>query len=430
MKKAICELQNIHVDFQMPGGNTFEVFKGINLSVYPNEVVALLGPSGCGKSTLLRVLVGLVSPSSGKVLCDGVPLEGINPAVSVVFQSFALYPWMTVLENVENVLKSKKLTKQEIAEKANAAIHAVSLAGFEEAYPRELSGGMKQRVGMARALAVEPLILCMDEPFSQLDALTSESLRAEILDIWLCEKRNPSSIFMVSHDIKEVVYLADRIVILGDSPSYIRKIIKNPLKRPRDYRAKESLELVDSIHDIITNVIIPDEEVTVSSKQVEYDGKLFESLPNVGVNKIIGLLEVLEARSGGKDDIFRLASYSNQEFGVLINIVKAAELLDLVETPKREIFFTDIGKKFIGSSPDDGKIIWRQQLTTLRIFRHVYNILKASPKGRVSKEDIIEELSRCLPYENAENMFDLMASWARYGELFAYSEDTESITLD
>jgi len=428
-RKAICELKNIKVDFTMPGGNTLNVFEKLNLSLYPNEVVAVLGPSGCGKSTLLRVISGLMTPTKGCVNYAKEAFGSSNSAVSVVFQSFALYPWMTVLENVENVLKAKGLSKEDVHEKAISAIRAVSLAGFEEAYPRELSGGMKQRVGMARALSVEPLLLCMDEPFSQVDALTAESLRAEILDIWTCDKRNPSTIFMVSHDIKEVVYMADRIVILSPCPGYVRQIIENPLARPRDYRSKQFLQLVDHINDIITNVIIPDEDTTADIHKSIDDDDIFESLPAVGVNKIIGLLEVLDA-NGGKEDIFRIASYSNQEFDLLINIVKAAELLEFVETPKRKIFFTETGRKFINSEVDVRKEIWKNQLLTLTIFKHIFKLLQDSSRGRTSREEIEEEIAIHLPYENPEKMFSLLANWARFGELFAYSEDTDVISLD
>jgi len=419
MKKAICELIDICVNFPMPNGNVLKVFEGVNLSIYPNEVVAILGPSGCGKSTLLRVLAGLVSPNEGYVTYKDKPLDGLNLGVSVVFQNFALYPWMTVLENVENVLKAKKLSKVEVKKKASAAIHAVSLAGFEEAYPRELSGGMKQRVGMARAIAVE------------VDALTGESLRSEILDIWEREDRNPSSIFMVSHDIKEVVYMADRIIILGTNPGYVKKIILIPLPRPRDYRSKEFLKMVDHVHDIITNVIIPDEEATgeINNNETDEEENIFESLPAVGVNHIIGLLEILDA-NGGEEDIFRIASYFHQEFDTLINIVKAAELLDFVETPKRKIFFTELGKTFVRSAPDISKEIWKKQLLTLAIFRHIYSLLKKSSKGRISREVLEEEISTHLPHENPEKMFSLLANWGRFGELFAYSEDTETISLD
>ncbi len=229
------------------------------MTVGASEVVALLGPSGSGKSTILRMLAGLITPTHGEVFYHSHPLHGLNPGVAIVFQSFALFPWMTVTENVRVVLEVLRLSRQEIAERAERGITRVGLGGFEKAYPRELSGGMKQRVGMARALAVEPEILFMDEPFSQVDALTAETLRAEVLDIWSAKERSLSSILMVSHDIKEVVFMADRIIVLGGAhPAQVRKVVQNDLPRPRDYRAPEFLQLVDHLHDIITGSELPD----------------------------------------------------------------------------------------------------------------------------------------------------------------------------
>ena len=215
----ILELRGVQKSFDRGTGVPLRVLEDIDLEIRPNEVVALIGPSGCGKSTILRIFAGLIEPTQGAGAATGArKLSGLNSSVAIVFQSFALYPWMTVEANVENVLIAKGLDKAEIQERTNNAIRMVGLAGFEEAYPRELSGGMKQRVGMARALSVNPEILFMDEPFSQVDALTAESLRAEVIDIWGDRDRNPSSILMVSHDIKEVAYMADRIVVLSAQP--------------------------------------------------------------------------------------------------------------------------------------------------------------------------------------------------------------------
>src|SRR2546425_9342812 len=220
----LCEAEGVGHTFRTPAGRPVRVLDGIQLQIRPNEIVALLGPSGCGKSTLLRILAGLIPPSGGEVLYHGRPLQGLNPGTAIVFQSFALYPWLTVAQNVQVVLTAAGLAQVEGQERAGRAIRLVGLAGFEEAFPRELSGGMKQRVGMARALAVDPEILFMDEPFSQVDALTAESLRAEVLDIWVAKERSPSAILLVSHDITEVAFMADRIIVLGGAhPAQVRK---------------------------------------------------------------------------------------------------------------------------------------------------------------------------------------------------------------
>ena len=213
---ALCALLSVSHEFALPNKKSLRVLDDITLAVKPNEVIALLGPSGCGKSTILRILAGLIRPTSGEVFYHGAPLVGLNPGAGIVFQSFALFPWMTVTENIEAVLKAAGMTDAEVDARTTNAIRMVSLTGFEEAYPRELSGGMKQRVGMARAFSLNPEILFMDEPFSQVDALTAQSLRAEVLDIWKEKGKSGASIVMVSHDIAEVAFMADRIVVLGE----------------------------------------------------------------------------------------------------------------------------------------------------------------------------------------------------------------------
>jgi len=275
--EVICELKGIQKSFERETGHALRVLEDINLDIRANEVVCLIGPSGCGKSTILRIFAGLIKPTKGKTFYHGEKMEGLNPGVAIVFQNFALYPWMTVEANVKTVLQAQGLNEETIKAKAHRAISLVGLEGFEEAYPRELSGGMKQRVGMARALSVDPEILFMDEPFSHVDALTAEGLRAEILDIWDDAERNPSSILMVSHDIKEVVYMADRIVVLSANPGRLRTIVENPLPRPRDMRSAEFLRLVDQLHDIITSTELPDIEVTAPATDLIQD--LVEPLP-------------------------------------------------------------------------------------------------------------------------------------------------------
>src|SRR5437868_15508727 len=224
MNEILCETRNVTHDFVMPNGSTLRVLEEVNVAIKPLEVVALLGPSGCGKSTILRILAGLIRPTQGEVLYRGNRVDDLTPGVSIVFQSFALYPWLTVLQNIEVVLRAAGLPPEGIGERAERSIRMVGLAGFEEAYPRELSGGMKQRVGMARALSVDPEILFMDEPFSHVDASTAESLTAEIVEIWAAMDNNNSSILMLSDDIKEVVYMDDRIVVLQTNTGRLRTI--------------------------------------------------------------------------------------------------------------------------------------------------------------------------------------------------------------
>src|SRR5712691_577064 len=276
--RVLCEARNVSQDFTMPNGQRLRVLEHVGVTVGAGEVVALLGPSGSGKSTILRMLAGLITPTHGEVFYHGHPLHGLNPGVAIVFQSFALYPWMTVTENVKVVLEVLRLAPHEIAQRTERGITRVGLGGFENAYPRELSGGMKQRVGMARALAVDPEILFMDEPFSQVDALTAESLRTEVLDIWSAKERSLSSILMVSHDIAEVVFMADRIIVLGGAhPAQVRTVVQNDVPRPRDYQSTECLALINELYAVITGSELPDVAPAAETR----DTAFAEPLPHV-----------------------------------------------------------------------------------------------------------------------------------------------------
>jgi NitT/TauT family transport system ATP-binding protein len=418
----LCELREVDKEFTQANGAPLRVLEDISLAIRPKEVVALLGPSGCGKSTILRILSGLTPPSRGKVLYHGEPLQGLNPGIGFVFQSFALYPWMTVTQNVEAVLRAKRLAQDEVAERARRAIHTVGLSGFEEAFPRELSGGMKQRVGMARAFSLDPEMLFMDEPFSQVDALTAESLRAEVLDIWAAKDKNPSSIVMVSHDITEVVYMADRIVVLDAHPGRVRSVVENALPRPRDYRSPELLKLVDRLHDIITGMEMPDLPAPVAPTG-------FEPLPHAGAGEVVGLLEYLDAR-GGREDVFRIASDTDREFGRLITVVNAAEQLDLVDTPRRMVVLSPAGTQFVKASPPGRKALWRECIRRLHLFEHVEQALARGENHRVDREFVLDLIALHMPNEDYERLFDTFVNWARFGELFAYDEESGLITAE
>jgi NitT/TauT family transport system ATP-binding protein len=418
---VLCETRHVSHDFTMPNGTSLRVLDDINVAIKPLEVVALLGP--CGKSTILRILAGLIKPTQGEVFYRGERVAGLTPGISIVFQSFALYPWMTVTENIEVVLQAAGLPFEETRARAEKAIRTVGLAGFEEAYPRELSGGMKQRLGIARALSVNPEILFMDEPFSHVDALTAEGLRAEVIDLWQPRDSNPSSILMVSHDIKEVVYMADRIIVLSSHPGRVRTIVENPLKRPRDYRSREAEDLVDYLHEIITGSELPDAPVTTPARP-----GVLEPLPHATTSEIVGLLEYLDAH-GGSEEVFQIAAATNQEFGNTIAIVKAAEMLDFVDTPKQIVLLTPEGRKFVRADPDARKAIWRAQLLQLHFFREIHTLLLAEPDHEIRAEDIHERIILAMPHEQYETVFDTMVRWARFGNLFAYDEDTERLSL-
>jgi NitT/TauT family transport system ATP-binding protein len=420
----LCEARAISQDFALPNGKQLRVLENVTLAIRAHEIVALLGPSGCGKSTILRILAGLIRPTAGEALYHGLPLRGLNPGAAIVFQSFALYPWLTVLHNVEVVLKAAGFPPAEVRQRAEHVIRLIGLSGFEEAYPRELSGGMKQRVGMARALAVDPEILFMDEPFSQVDALTAESLRAEVVDLWSAGHGKPSSVVMVSHDIKEVAYMADRIVILSANPGRIQTVVDNPLPRPRDYRAPQFLALVDRLHDIITGQELPD----VPPEAARPGLRQMEPLPQATSSEIVGLLEYLDAREG-KEDVFRIAAETRRRFDQVVNIVEAAELLEFVDTPKRLVVLEPLGKHFVQAGAEHRKAIWREQLLKLRLFRDIYEVLQREPAHAVDADFVKETIIINMPQENYETVFQTFIRWARFGNLFAYDEGTERISL-
>ncbi len=417
--------ENVTQRFPMPNGNMVTVLDNISMDIRKGEIICLLGPSGCGKSTFLRILAGLMHPTSGKVFARGEEMTGLTHGVGMVFQMFALFPWMTVSENIQSVLVPLQLPREEVQRRVSTVIKMVGLEGFEEAYPREISGGMKQRVGIARGLAVQPELLFMDEPFSAVDALTAESLRTDLVDIWDEADGQPASIVMVSHDIKEVVYMADRIVVFSANPGRIRTIVQNKLPRPRDYRAPEFLAMVDYLHDIITTNELPDTPpavVTTPSRPV------YEPLPPVSSGDVVSFVEYLDSH-GGQGDVFVLAHEFGKEFSDLINIVKAAEMLDFIDTPKQRTILTALGHRFSDMDTEEQKVVWKQQILTLSIFKTVHADVQASRNGTMLDDEVQDRLAQLLPNENPEFTFQTFINWARFGNLLAFDEDSDEVSL-
>jgi NitT/TauT family transport system ATP-binding protein len=419
---VICDLRSIDKDFALPSGGTVRVLEHVSLEVRDEELIAVLGPSGCGKSTLMRILAGLIQADGGEVMYRGKPLAGINPGVAIVFQGAALYPWLTVRDNIVEPLRARGLDEAKADETAMRVIRVVGLAGFEEAYPRELSGGMKQRVGIARALAVEPEVLCMDEPFSQVDALTAETLRSEVVRFWSDKDTNPKTIFMVSHDVKEVVFMATRIVVLAARPGRIRRIFENKLPYPRDYRSPAFLRLVDQIHAVITETEIPDLPATPAASTA------WEPLPEATISEVVGLLEVLDNR-GGKENVFELADDLGREFGATLSVVKAAELIDLVDTPRQEVVLTDIGRTVLSKNIAERKLIFREQFLQLRVVADVYEQIKKAG-GKLDDDVVLTTAAMRLPYEDPERLLRTLVGWARTADLFDYDPERHILFID
>jgi NitT/TauT family transport system ATP-binding protein len=431
-KPFLCAMRDVCHDFSQPSGQTLRVLDGITLEVRDHEVLALLGPSGCGKSTILRILAGLIHPTSGVIEQDGKALTGLNPQVAMVFQSFALFPWMTSRGNIQAALAPRNLSPEAQLARADEVIKLVGLTPFANSYPRELSGGMKQRIGIARGLAVDRELLFMDEPFSQVDALTAESLRSEVIDLWNSTDGNPRSVVMVSHDIKEVVYMADRIVVLSANPGRIRSVVENPLPRPRDYRSPDFLRLVDHIHDIITGHELPDHVESATPKPATTaKGKVpieLEPVPDARPGQIVGLIEYLAARRG-QEDIFRIAAATGQEFGRIIHVVRAAELLDLVDTPKRIVALTPEGNHFATVDAAGRQRIFRDKCLELGIFRHIHDTLLKQESKSLEREYVDEIIVLQMPQEDHQRQFELLMTWGRFAGLFEYTEATDTIAL-
>ncbi|BAY28062.1 ABC transporter-related protein [Calothrix sp. NIES-2100] len=426
----LIALKNVRKSYQQPNGQQIVILEKINLELRPGEIVALLGPSGSGKSTLMRIIAGLIAPSQGEVLYHNRLLVGLNPGVAIVFQSFALYPWLTVLENVELGLKAKGEPPDSRRTKALQMIDIIGLDGFENAYPKELSGGMRQRVGFARALAVEPELLCMDEPFSALDVLTAENLRFELLDLWL-ERRIPTkAVLIVTHGIEEAVILADRIIVLGRNPGRIRADLAVSLPHYRDRKHPSFQALVDQVYTIITNPDLDKIETPATpSVEAATQQPKYQSLPAVRIGSIAGLLELLEDRQ--EKDLYRLAQELQLEVDDILPIVEAAKLMDFVELAEGDISLTAIAQEFINGGIDERKQIVRSQLLThIRLVQQIYRLLEAKNNQRIPEELILDILETHFSPEEAQHQLKTAVDWGRYAEIYGYDEPSGQIFLE
>ena len=428
MLDAIIEACAVEKYYPQPDGNRIQVIAPTTLSVYPGKIVALLGPSGSGKSTLLRMLTGLSKPSSGEVKWHGKPMDGQVPNVSIVFQSFALFPWLTVLENVEAPLVARGIGAIERHKRALKMIDTVGLDGFETAYPKELSGGMKQRVGFARALVVEPEVLFMDEPFSALDVLTAENLRSELLELWINKKMPTTSIFVVTHNIEEAVLLADRVIVLGRNPARIRSDFEIDLPQYRDRKAPRFLATVDYIYKVLTR---PDETVSVPSWQTQESGDgrprertKFQMLPHARPGGIAGFMELLVDR-GCRDDLYKLADELAMDVDDLLPIVEAAQMLGFVVLREGDVEITKEGRVFGEADIQRQKEMFRDAaLKNVAIRRLIENTLHAKRDHAIGEEFFRDILDEHFSADEVERQFETVLNWGRYAEIFDYDSET------
>jgi NitT/TauT family transport system ATP-binding protein len=425
---TIVEVEHVTKTFTTPDGQPLPVLDDINVTLREGEIVALLGKSGSGKSTLLRCIAGLIAPSTGTVRYRGDPLTGANPGVAMVFQSFALLPWLTVRQNVELGLEARAIPPAIRRERAERAIDQIGLDGFEAAYPKELSGGMRQRVGFARALVMEPDALLMDEPFSALDVLTAENLRNELLRMWTTKDFPTKAMLIVTHNIEEAVLLADRIFVLSSNPGRIRTEIEVALPRPRDRREDFFQAQVDAIYSIMTG---HDEGVPRPIVGLRPTGSPTEvPLPAATVGGLAGLLEILEAR-GGREDLPDLARELTFEVDDLLPVVDAAVLLDLARLDDADVELTDAGHGFVAADILKSKEIFAAQAKEhAPLVRAIHKSLSATNDGTLPDAFFLDLLRRGFSEEEARRQLELAIDWGRYGELFDYDANTGQLVLE
>ena len=416
----LLELKNVTKVFS--GKREIVADKDINLQVPEGELIAILGPTGCGKTTLLRMIVGLDKPSSGQVIYKQKSLTGLNTEATIVFQNSALFPWLTVQENVEVALKAKGIPCSLKSSRAIELLDMVGLDGFENAYPKELSGGMKQKVSFARAMAVEPDLLCLDEPFSALDVLSAASLLGEFLELWQSKVLSAKTVIFVTHDIEEAVFIADRIIIMDKNPGRIIAELKVRISQPRSHKGKDFVALVDRVYEVMTGKLSPEEieKLSVIEKAI-----LKKFIPDVNVNDIVGLVERLNESPSDQADIYKLAEELKIGSDEMLKFVEAAQLLEFVAIVKGDIILTALGETFAEASILARKEMFAARIRRIPVFHWLLNMLFEGEQ--IKKELVLENLELYFSDQEAEKQMDVIIRWGRYAEMFAYDDDTEVI---
>lgn len=416
---TLVELREISKFYGKPGERIL-VLDDIGFRIKEGEFVALLGQSGSGKSTLLRIIMGLTKPDTGVVAYRGEPLRGVNPHAAIIFQTFALYPWFTALENVDLALKAKGVPPRQRRQKAEALLDMVGLDGFEDAYPRELSGGMRQKVGFARALAVEPELLCMDEPFSALDVLSAETLRGELMELWLGKKLPTKAILMVTHNIEEAVLLADRAIVLSHNPGRVIGDFRISLRYPRDRKSRAFSAVVDRIYRLITRpVLLP----------TGLEAELEKPLPHASIEAIAGLAEEMIGREG-REDLYRLAGDLRMEADELLPVVTAAEILGLGHVEQADFILEPLGREFAEAEVLRRKELLRPRILQVPLVRRIVAALEVAEDDRMPEEHFLEILRKGFSEGEARAQLETAIDWGRYAELFSYDHDSRELFLE
>jgi NitT/TauT family transport system ATP-binding protein len=429
-QSPLLQCTDIRKAFPKPDGAELLVLEGMNLDLQEGQIVGLLGRSGSGKSTLLRLIAGLAEPTAGQVFYLGHPIIGPAPGIAMVFQSFALFPWLTVFENVALGLEAQRMPRAEIRKRSLAAIDLIGLDGFESAYPRELSGGMRQRVGFARALVVHPNILLMDEPFSALDVLTAETLRTDFLDLW-SEGRMPiKGVILVTHNIEEAVLMCDRILVFGSNPGRILSEIKVSLPQPRNRLDPSFRELVERIYVEMT---ARPKGAAAGGRQERFPGLGIGSiLPQVSTNLLSGLMEAVAAPPfNGTADLPKIASDLQMEIDELFPVAETLQMLRFAEVEGGDIKLAEDGLAFAHAALDERKrIFMRHLLTYVPLAAHIRRVLDERASHSARKSRFIDELEDFMSEEAADQTLRAVVRWARYAEAFAYDDENAMFSLE
>ncbi len=426
----LLQCTDVRKAFPKSDGGELLVLDGMNLELNPGQIVGLLGRSGSGKSTLLRLIAGLAEPSAGSISYLGIPVMGPAAGIAMVFQSFALFPWLTVYENVALGLEAQHMAKPEIRKRSLAAIDLIGLDGFESAYPRELSGGMRQRVGFARALVVHPNILLMDEPFSALDVLTAETLRTDFLDLW-GEGRMPiKGVVLVTHNIEEAVLMCDRILVFGSNPGRILSEIKVALPQPRNRLDPSFRELVERIYVVMT--ARPANSPAVGRLERFPGLGIGSVLPAVGTNLMSGLLEAVAAPPfSGTADLPKIASDLQMEIDDLFPVAETLQMLRFAEVEGGDLKLTEDGMAFAAAALDERKRIFlRHLLSYVPLAAHIRRVLDERATHSARKSRFIDEIEDFMDEQAAENTLKAIVQWGRYAEAFAYDDVNAMFSLE
>ncbi len=435
--KILINIEHVAKSFISAEKQELLVLDDINFKLHEGEIVSMLGKSGSGKSTLLRIIAGLVKPSAGSLFYrDKLVTEPVQ-GIAMVFQSFALLPWLSVLENVEIGLEAMGVPRKERRSRALKAIDTIGLDGFESAYPKELSGGMRQRVGFARALVVEPDILLMDEPFSALDILTTDNLRSDLLNLWNSKRTKIKGILCVTHDIEEAILMANRVIIFGSDPGKIQAELTVDLPYPRDTESAKFRELLDHIYMLITNserarVAKVKEQATSTPTEPTKHPEYAYRLPVVDISELVGLVEVMEDHDvEGHVNLAQLAESLHLDVNDVFPLTEVLDMLRFAKITEGELVFTESGKRFAAATILERKQIFAQNLLKyIPLAQHIRHVLDQTPDHRTSEDTFLHELENYFTKDESERILRTIIDWGRYAEILAYDYDSGVLSLE